>query len=76
MDEAKTRAHLIDKELVMAGWNIQDITKVIEEYEIELDDNLPEFFDRTKRFVDYALLSKTGSIIAIVKALELKRIQK
>ncbi len=36
------------------------------EYEIELDEDLPKFFDRTKRYVDYALLNKTGKIIAIV----------
>ncbi|MCD6432657.1 MAG: DEAD/DEAH box helicase family protein, partial [Sulfurimonas sp.] len=66
--EAQTRTNLIDGELIKCGWNIQDITKVVEEYEIELDDNLPEFFDRTKRFVDYALLNKTGHIIAIVEA--------
>lgn len=66
--EAQTRANLIDKELIECGWNVQDITKVVQEYEIALDDDLPPFFDRTKRFVDYALLNKTGHIIAIVEA--------
>lgn len=68
MNEAQTRTKLIDNELVKCGWNIKDITKVIEEYKIELDDDLPKFFDRTKRYVDYALLNKTGKIIAIVEA--------
>lgn len=68
MNEAQTRANLIDDELIKCGWNIKDITKVIEEYEIELDDDLPQFFDRTKRYVDYALLNKSGHIIAIVEA--------
>ncbi len=68
MNEAQTRTNLIDDALNKCGWNIKDITKVIEEYEIELDDNLPPFFDRTKRFVDYALLNRTGKIIAIVEA--------
>jgi type I restriction enzyme R subunit len=68
MNEAQTRTNLIDNELVKCGWNVHDITKVVQEYEIELDNNLPEFFDRTKRFVDYALLNKSGKIIAIVEA--------
>ena len=68
MNEAQTRTELIDGELIKCGWNIQDHTRVIEEYEIELDDTLPPHFDRTKRYVDYALLNKTGQIIAIVEA--------
>ncbi len=68
MSEAKTRADLIDVELNKCGWNVNDNLKVIQEYEIELDDTLPSFFDRTKRYVDYALLNKTGQIIAIVEA--------
>ncbi len=68
MNEAQTRTNLIDDELIKCGWNIKDITKVVEEYEIELDDNLSKFFDRTRRYVDYVLLNKTGHIIAIVEA--------
>ena len=68
MSEVKTRVKIIDVELNKCGWKVKDITKVIEEYKIELDDNLPEFFDRTKRYVDYALLNKIGHIIAIVEA--------
>lgn len=68
MTEAKTRIDLIDKELNICGWTVNDHLKVIQEYEIKLDDNLPKFFDRTKRYVDYALLNKTGQIIAVVEA--------
>ncbi|NOQ32416.1 MAG: DEAD/DEAH box helicase [Helicobacteraceae bacterium] len=68
MNEAETRTNLIDDELIKCGWNIKDIAKVVEEYEIELGDNLPAFFDRTKRYVDYVLLNKIGKIIAIVEA--------
>ena len=68
MNEAQTRTNLIDDELVKCGWNVNDITKVIQEYEIELDGDLPKFFDVSKRFVDYVLLNKTGKIIAIVEA--------
>ena len=35
---------------------------------MSIDNNLPDFFDRTKRYVDYALLNKSGHIIAIVEA--------
>ena len=31
MNEAQTRIKLIDDELIKCGWNIKDITKVIEE---------------------------------------------
>lgn len=68
MTEAQTRFDLIDIELNNSGWNINDTLKVIQEYEIELDDNLPTFFDKTKRYVDYVLLNKTGQIIAVVEA--------
>ena len=64
MNEAETRVKLIDDELVKCGWNVQDITKVVQEYEIELDDNLPNFFDVSKRYVDYALLNKIGYVVA------------
>lgn len=68
MNEAQTRKNLIDDELKTAGWNIKDYSQVIEEFEIDLDDTLPSYFDRTKRFVDYALKNKAGDIIAIVEA--------
>ena len=68
MSEAKTRVDLIDKELNKSGWLVNDITKVIQEYEIELDNTLPPFFDKKKRFVDYVLLNKQGNIIAIIEA--------
>ena len=36
MNEAETRIVLIDNELIKCGWDIKDITKVIQEYPIEL----------------------------------------
>ena len=68
MNEAQTRKNLIDDELKIGGWDIKDYSQVIEEYQIDLDDTLPLHFDRTKRFVDYALKNKAGDIIAIVEA--------
>ncbi|MEA2098602.1 MAG: DEAD/DEAH box helicase family protein, partial [Campylobacterota bacterium] len=68
LNEVQTRKQLIDKELIKCAWIVEDIAKVILEYQIELCDELPPFFDRTKRFVDYALLNKSGDIIAIIEA--------
>lgn len=68
MNEAQTRTNLIDDELIKCGWHVDDITKVIKEKKIDIDEDLPPFFDKTKRFIDYALLNKSGQIIAIVEA--------
>ena len=68
MNEAETRVKLIDDELALCGWNVHDITKVVQEYEIDLDDNLPKFFDVSKRYIDYALLNKMGHVLAVVEA--------
>ncbi|EQB40418.1 hypothetical protein M947_01075 [Sulfurimonas hongkongensis] len=68
MNEAQTRTNLIDDELNKCGWDVKDITKVIQEYEIKLDEYLPEFFNKTKRYVDYALINRVGEVIAIVEA--------
>ncbi len=38
MNEAQTRTDLIDDEFIKCGWNIKDITKVVEEYQIELEE--------------------------------------
>jgi len=68
VNEPQTRENLIDSELNNCGWDVKNLTKVIQEYEIELDSKLPAFFDKTKRYVDYALFNKMGKIIAIVEA--------
>ncbi|MCT7564824.1 DEAD/DEAH box helicase family protein [Aliarcobacter butzleri] len=68
MTEAQTRRDLIDIELNNCGWNVNDTLKVIQEYEIPLDENLPSHLDKARRFVDYILLNKTGQIIAIIEA--------
>ena len=68
MNEAQTRVNLIDNELIKCGWNIDDITKVIKEYEIDFDESLPLHLDKTKRYADYVLLNKSGQIIAVVEA--------
>ena len=68
MNEAQTRTQLIDTQLIKSGWDISDITKVVQEYEIELDHMLPSYLEKSKRYVDYALINKMGHIVAIVEA--------
>lgn len=68
MGEAQTRKELIDTELRKCGWDINDGTKVVLEYEIDLDDTLPANFNRSFRYVDYVLLNRQNKIIAIVEA--------
>ena len=68
MNEAQTRKNIIDDELIKCGWDVSDITKVILEYPIEITDDLPLYLDKTKRFIDYALLNKSAQIIAIIEA--------
>lgn len=68
MGEAQTRSELIDKELASCGWDINDTTKVILEYEIDFDDTLPSNFNKSYRYVDYVLLNRQNKIIALVEA--------
>lgn len=70
--EAQTRKELIDVKLHQAGWNVDDRTQVIEEYDIEvgLSEGIAEA--RTKydghQFSDYVLLGKDGKPLAVVEA--------
>lgn len=70
--EAQTRQEIIDKQLQEAGWDINDRTQVIEEFDIQVD--LPEGVNepRTKyeghQFSDYVLLGKDGKALAVVEA--------
>lgn len=62
--EKDTRAELIDKQLQKAGWNVNDPTQVVQEYDI-LDD-LPDGVVEAQtpyqghQFSDYVLLGKNG----------------
>ncbi len=70
--EAQTRKELIDVKLHQAGWNVEDRTQVIEEYDIEvgLSEGIAEA--RTKydghQFSDYVLLGRDGKPLAVVEA--------
>lgn len=70
--EAQTRKELIDVKLREAGWNVNDRTQVIEEFDIVV--GLPEgvYEARTKydgrQFSDYVLLGKERKPLAVVEA--------
>jgi type I restriction enzyme R subunit len=70
--EAQTRQDIIDKALEKAGWNVNDPTQVIHEFDINVQ--LPEGVcePRTEyeghQFSDYVLLGKDGKALAVVEA--------
>ncbi len=71
-NEHKTRKEIIDKTLQAAGWNVADLTQVIEEFDIEV--GLPEAVHEPQtpyqghQFSDYVLLGKNGKPLAVVEA--------
>jgi type I restriction enzyme R subunit len=71
MDEAKTRKEIIDSRLQQAGWNINDRSQVVLEYDIVVDKNLVQEAATPysgHQFSDYVLLGKDGQPIAVVEA--------
>lgn len=70
--EAQTRSELIDRQLAQSGWNVNDPTQVVEEFDIltGLPDGVTE--PRTPyeghQFSDYVLLGKDGKPLAVVEA--------
>lgn len=72
LSESQTRAELIDKLLARSGWNVQDPTQVVKEYDIliPLPDGISE--PRTPfeghQFSDYVLLGKDSKPLAVVEA--------
>ncbi|WP_147820177.1 DEAD/DEAH box helicase family protein [Salidesulfovibrio onnuriiensis] len=70
--EAQTRAELIDKQLEFAGWNVNDPTQVVEEFDILVD--LPDGVEKPRtqyeghQFSDYVLLGKDRKPLAVVEA--------
>ena len=71
-NEKLTRQEIIDIRLKQAGWNVNDSTQVIEEFNIQV--SLPDGVNepRTKyeghQFSDYVLLGKDGKPLAVVEA--------
>lgn len=72
ISEAQTRSELIDRQLAQSGWNVNDPTQVVEEFDIltDLPDGVME--PRTPyeghQFSDYVLLGKDGKPLAVVEA--------
>ena len=70
--ENQTRKIIIDKQLLVAGWDITDRTQVIEEFDIKVEisdsiaENIIEY--NTHQFSDYVLLGKDGKPLAVIEA--------
>jgi type I restriction enzyme R subunit len=70
-NEAETRKELIDNRLADAGWDINDLTRVVTEFNIRIKDG--EVEDKqgvytSKQYSDYVLLGKDGNPLAVVEA--------
>jgi len=70
--EAQTREELIDAKLIEAGWDVNNLSQVIKEFDIcpprpsivaEPHEHYGEH-----QFCDYILLGKDGKTIAVVEA--------
>ena len=72
MNEAKTRKEIIDHHLMLAGWNVNDQTQVIIEFDINVvsPDRAcePQTSYQGHQFSDYVLLGKNGKPLAVVEA--------
>lgn len=72
MNEAKTRKELIDKHLLQAGWNVNDQTQVMIEFDITVSFpggvSEPQTLNQGRQFSDYVLLGKNGKPLAVVEA--------
>jgi len=72
MNEANTRKDIIDLKLQEAGWNINDLTQVVKEYDIKVkapaEVHEPEMIYNKHQFSDYVLLGKNGKPLAVIEA--------
>ncbi len=70
MNESQTRQELIDIQLKEAGWNVNDHTQVIEEYVVDINNQVKEPTEKygNDQFSDYVLLGKNGKPLAVVEA--------
>lgn len=70
-NEQHTRKEIIDKRLAESGWNINDSTQVVLEYDIVVDANLVREAATPyagHQYSDYVLLGKDGKPLAVVEA--------
>lgn len=70
--EKETRKQIIDKRLFEAGWNVDDHSQVLCEFEIVVEPinefEKPNSVYHGLRFSDYVLLAKDGKPLAVVEA--------
>ena len=70
--ESQTRTEIIDKQLASSGWDVNDPTQVIEEFDIQVA--LPKGVAEPQtpyqghQFSDYVLLGKDGKPLAVIEA--------
>lgn len=69
-NEKQTRKEIIDNRLKQAGWNVNDLTQVIEEFliskeNVEVNEPATSY---NSGFSDYVLLGKDGKPLAVVEA--------
>lgn len=70
-NEKHTRKEIIDNRLKSAGWNVDDRTQVVQEFDIKVERNKVEEPQKqygSKQFSDYVLLGKDGKALAVVEA--------
>lgn len=70
-NEKHTRKEIIDHRLKQAGWNVNDRSQVVEEFDIVVDANMVKEASTPyagHQFSDYVLLGKDGKPLAIVEA--------
>ena len=70
-NEKQTRKEIIDNRLKQAGWNVDDRTQVVEEFDIIVDANMVREAPTPyagHQYSDYVLLGKDGKPLAVVEA--------
>jgi len=69
--EAQTRSDLIDQQLVLAGWDVNDPIQVVQEFDLLKDQSFataePASPYAGHQFSDYVLLGKNGTPLAVVE---------
>lgn len=66
--EKKTRQELIDKKLLQAGWDVKNLSQVVEEYTTTsiIAESVAPY--GAKQFCDYVLLGQDGKPLAVIEA--------
>ncbi len=68
MNERDTRKELIDRRLADAGWDVDDVTKVVQEFSVSKNMASEPPLRYGYQFSDYVLLGKDGKPLAVVEA--------